>query len=523
MQTFLPIVASNALLVVVLAAGVTLLGRVWKNPLCLHLLWLFVLLKLVTPPLVTVPVPLPERQASPAIEESAASRPLAAPSRVEIAGRAAAPATVDVNDAIAVHSHENRVTAESQAPPASVDAVPANIEGQGMTWLTLLGWVWGVGIVVCASGRVYRILSFRRLLRSGEAASPEVLGMAAGIAKRLGLRRIPEIRMMPVCMSPLVWSLGGRPRVILPAALFERLDGAAREAILAHELAHVRRKDHWVRLLEMLVTTLFWWHPVVWWAARQLQELEDQCCDAMVLGSTPQAAKSYATALLDTLDFLSDRSIAAPLGATAAKSSTSLARRIAMLKNSTPAMRLTVGRAILLAAVVAVPMVLAFGAKPPEATDKVPPTTLESASATTPAPAKAVVQSSLAAQPAQSLKQALAAFNEKSAQDAIGRSQPPLTEREVITAIREWNRKKIEVGDQTYAIFEKIADTKTLPQGSALEFTTRHVHDGRDVTVWWIDLSVMTGKTTGYTFRIRAGRSTIGQTNPWNVNVSISW
>ena len=67
MQTFLQIVASNALLVVVLAAGVTLLGRVWKNPLCLHLLWVFVLLKLVTPPLVTVPVPLPERQAPPAI------------------------------------------------------------------------------------------------------------------------------------------------------------------------------------------------------------------------------------------------------------------------------------------------------------------------------------------------------------------------------------------------------------------------------------------------------------------------
>ena len=181
--------------------------------------------------------------------------------------------------------------------------------------------------------------------------------------------------------------------MLLPAALFARLDAAAREAILAHELAHVRRKDHWVRLLEVLITTLFWWHPVVWWAARQLQELEDQCCDTMVLGAAPQAAKSYATALLDTLDFLSDRSVAAPLGATAAKSSASLARRITMLKNSTPAMRLTIGRILVLAAVVAVPMTLAFGAKPPRKGD--PPLTNDQKPDEKPAVERRVVNKSV--------------------------------------------------------------------------------------------------------------------------------
>ena len=181
--------------------------------------------------------------------------------------------------------------------------------------------------------------------------------------------------MLPVCVSPLVWSLGGRPRVFLPAALFERLDGAAQEAILAHELAHVRRKDHWVRLLEVVITTLFWWHPVVWWAARQLQELEDQCCDAMVVDLAPHGAKSYATALLDTLDFLCERSIAAPLGATAAKSSISLTRRIAMLKNRSWTARLTFGRLMLLLTVAALPMALAFGQKPPKPRTRLQPLT----------------------------------------------------------------------------------------------------------------------------------------------------
>ena len=86
MQFFLEIVASNALRVVVLAAGVALLGRVWKNPLCLHLLWVLVLLKLVTPPIVTVPVRLPAREVSAAVasEERAVNPSVANPPGVEV-------------------------------------------------------------------------------------------------------------------------------------------------------------------------------------------------------------------------------------------------------------------------------------------------------------------------------------------------------------------------------------------------------------------------------------------------------
>ena len=394
MQDFLQIVASNAIVVVVLAAGVTLLGRVWRNPACLHLLWMCVLLKLVTPPLLTVPVALPQGQASPAIAERAVSPPSLAVPRVEVSRRDVAAAPADKSGVSGDHSGTNRLLAEGQAPAAIGDVAPAVVlQDDGIPWLAILGWAWALGVVVSASDRTCRILSFRRLLHSSKPPSCDVISAAERIGKRLGLRRVPDIRMMPVCVSPLVWSLGGRARVLLPAALFARLDAAAREAILAHELAHVRRKDHWVRLLEVLITTLFWWHPVVWWAARQLQELEDQCCDTMVLGAAPQAAKSYATALLDTLDFLSDRSVAAPLGATAAKSSASLARRITMLKNSTPAMRLTIGRILVLAAVVAVPMTLAFGAKPPRKGD--PPLTNDQKPDEKPAVERRVVNKSV--------------------------------------------------------------------------------------------------------------------------------
>jgi beta-lactamase regulating signal transducer with metallopeptidase domain len=353
MQTFWEIVASNALLVVVLAVGVALLGRLWKNPLCLHLLWLLVLLKLVTPPLVTVPIALPASQAPLAAVTGDADQPPAYSSRGETSRQSTISATVGRQRRPAP---DTRATARS-----SSDASYREID-----WLTVCLWTWGVGIALFASLLAWRIGRFRQLFRGAEVPPYAVLGMAEGIAKRLELRQTPQIRMLPVRISPLVWSLDGRPRVFLPAELFAQLDQSAQEAILAHELAHVRRRDHWVRLLEVAVTTLFWWHPVAWWAARRLQELEDQCCDGMVVDMAPHGARTYATALLDTLDFLSKCPVAAPLGATVVQSSTLLARRISMLNKYAPTMRPTAGRLLLLASVASVPMALAFAAKQPE-------------------------------------------------------------------------------------------------------------------------------------------------------------
>jgi beta-lactamase regulating signal transducer with metallopeptidase domain len=74
--------------------------------------------------------------------------------------------------------------------------------------------------------------------------------------------------------------------------------------LLTHELAHYRRGDHWVRLLELVVTGLYWWHPIVWWGRREIEIAEEECCDAWVVGQFPQAPRRYAEALLETIDFL---------------------------------------------------------------------------------------------------------------------------------------------------------------------------------------------------------------------------
>ena len=156
-------------------------------------------------------------------------------------------------------------------------------------------------------------------------------------------------------LPPLVWSIGLSPRVILPAELlWPALSSELQSTILAHELVHIRRGDHFVRLLELAATTVFWWHPVVWCASRQLHELEEQCCDGRVLELLPHQPRTYATALVDTLDFLSERPrIPVPLR-TAIYSNGSLSRRIRMLTQDRTN-RLSALSAVLVVGLVAIP------------------------------------------------------------------------------------------------------------------------------------------------------------------------
>ena len=73
-------------------------------------------------------------------------------------------------------------------------------------------------------------------------------------------------------IPPFVWaSLTGRPQILLPQQLWDRLDESQQDALLARGLAHLKRGDHWVRWLEAIVLGLYWWDPIAWFARRELE------------------------------------------------------------------------------------------------------------------------------------------------------------------------------------------------------------------------------------------------------------
>ncbi len=139
----------------------------------------------------------------------------------------------------------------------------------------------------------------------------------------------------------MIWSLGWRPRLIIPRDLWKSLDELQRSTLIVHELAHLRRGDHRVRYFELFVTALFWWHPLVWWVRQVLRDVEEQCCDAWVVWAFPEAARSYAETLLETIDFLDKSKGPEPLLASGFGKVHHLRKRLTMILNESTPRRLS--------------------------------------------------------------------------------------------------------------------------------------------------------------------------------------
>jgi beta-lactamase regulating signal transducer with metallopeptidase domain len=91
--------------------------------------------------------------------------------------------------------------------------------------------------------------------------------------------------------------------MLLPMALLDRLNDSQRAALLLHELVHIRRGDHLVRMLELAVGVVYWWLPIVGPIGRRLRACEERCCDGAVVARLPHQRRDYAQLLLDVVEF----------------------------------------------------------------------------------------------------------------------------------------------------------------------------------------------------------------------------
>ena len=229
--------------------------------------------------------------------------------------------------------HASRTGAPKDRAPCVDSRIPCrrvrdSIASIRCGWIGTI-WLAGSSVVLLLSLR--RIGRFQRLLKEARGGSWLEQDWVDEWAVRIGLRRAAELSWVPGPISPMIWFVGARPRLIIPQELWKRLDARQRSTLIVHELAHLRRGDHLVRLLELLVTALFWWHPLVWWMRVPLREAEEQCCDAWVVWALPDAVRAYAETLLDTLEFLQTSGRPDPLLASGLGKVPLLRRRLTMI------------------------------------------------------------------------------------------------------------------------------------------------------------------------------------------------
>ena len=346
MESLVHILLSNALTAAVMAIVVLAVGRISRPPALTHSLWLVVMLKLVTPPL--VPVPLPVANIFSAIGSSPAVAHVDHGAIVAAQFESLVECdeyedTARPSDDLFVRAQSGPAKSESDFSGTAVNQQSSDVQHKGTQTASgpPSGWRWEplvlVAVLAGALGwwtlAAVRIIRFQRLLNDVQPAPEEWQSHTDELADQMGLGWCPSVCLVPGRLPPMLWAIGGRPRLLVPSQLWTEMEADGRTSLLLHELAHLKRRDHWVRWLELVVAGLYWWHPVVWWARRALREAEEQCCDAWVVSAMPDRARTYAAALLAAVEFVSGaRPVPAAASATSGSGHVScLKRRLKMI------------------------------------------------------------------------------------------------------------------------------------------------------------------------------------------------
>jgi beta-lactamase regulating signal transducer with metallopeptidase domain len=192
----------------------------------------------------------------------------------------------------------------SVTPPAMRDANaaaqgrPFDVAQSRPGWLMLLLFVWVGGVTLLTLRLLVGWFCVRTLKTRGTSAiSAEWHATLTKLSRQLHIAR--RIRLLQSTLVDVPTVIGWlRPVVLMPASTLAGMAPQQLEAILAHELAHIRRHDYLVNLLQTLVETLLFYHPAVWWVSRRIRMEREHCCDdlAVSLCGDPVA---YARALAD--------------------------------------------------------------------------------------------------------------------------------------------------------------------------------------------------------------------------------
>jgi bla regulator protein blaR1 len=215
--------------------------------------------------------------------------------------------------------------------------------------------VWSFG---CIAVLLAWWMRWRRVAAIVRAAKPLQEGREVEALHRLeqaaGLRVPIEIVSSAVPIEPGVFGIW-RPILLWPAGISSRLADAQLDAILAHEIVHVRRRDNLAAALHMSVEALFWFHPLVWWIGARLVEEREIACDSEVL-RLQTAPEVYAEGVLKVCEYC----VEAPLLCVSGVSGADLKKRIQGIMSHRVAHDLGLARRLLLiiagVAAIAVPI-----------------------------------------------------------------------------------------------------------------------------------------------------------------------
>lgn len=216
-------------------------------------------------------------------------------------------AAIEMQPSFAAPTEQKALMAEREQSTAQVQTVTSTnsasfwLAVQSVNSRALLPWMillWLGGVVFFSlrliGGWVYTQRLKTREVRPMESGWQQTL-------KRLcqQLRIARPVRLLESAMVQVPTAIGWlRPVILIPVGALNGLNPQQLEAIIAHELAHIRRHDYLVNLLQAVIETLLFYHPAVWWVSRQIRDERELCCDDLAVAVCGDAL-TYARALFE--------------------------------------------------------------------------------------------------------------------------------------------------------------------------------------------------------------------------------
>jgi bla regulator protein blaR1 len=215
----------------------------------------------------------------------------------------------------------------TQPFPGALPLAPSTSGTHDWVLIAILG-VWACGF---SGVTLIRFRGWLRIRAARRASTP--IDIPASI----------EVRSSPGLLEPGVVGLL-RPILLLPAGIAERLTPPQLEAVLAHELCHVQRRDNLFASIHMIAESAFWFHPLVWWIGTRLVEERERACDEQVLslGNEPHV---YAEGILNVCKLY----VESPLVCVSGVTGSNLNKRIEAIMKNRMVLRLSFARKVALA------------------------------------------------------------------------------------------------------------------------------------------------------------------------------
>jgi beta-lactamase regulating signal transducer with metallopeptidase domain len=362
--------AQNSATCAILALLVFLLTR-WSrvSPALRHALWLIVLIKLATPTFISWPWQVPNISRTVEAPQPAVEVPLAAnDSETALVWLECLPETQALEPFVPPEWTDFDSWAwfkkgSGTVVGSTLRAVPARVPDPFLNhaWSfpefepAAIGMaLWLAGALGLLGIQTARIIRFQSKLRHAEAAPPWLQRLVDEQASELGIRS-PVTQVVSGLSTPCIWAWG-RPRLLCPAGLLEELSAGEWRSVIVHELAHLRRRDHWTAWLLLWIGCAYWWNPLYWLVRRQIQTSAELACDAWVVGTLPGERRVYAEALLQVTQMVSRTRVPVPaLGMSGARRI--FERRLTMIMRDRVPCRLSWAAlgAVLILALVALP------------------------------------------------------------------------------------------------------------------------------------------------------------------------